>query len=599
MVDLKKILKPYSDLTGEKTLYSSKDDTKNKKEGMISKIKKKEFFFIKKEKQKKEEEKTPKEIKLKLNKIEPIKEKDYHLTFGPLTKILTMMKKDFKLLLRSKTSSLIVIFGPLILILLLGFSFNTSSIYDIKIGTYSESYSELTNNLIQNLNDQQYKTIKADSEKECIDKVKFGEYHVCAIFPKDMAVSNEADNLIRFYVDKSRMNVAYLISGTIFSRVISESSKLSKSLTGEILSVVDSTKTTLTSNKGRLDEVITKNKENSQKVVNLKTEFDGLDLSLDVNSVNLTQIEDAVDEVQNKTNLSTRTFKPINDAIDDLSIGLSLLKEEVKNSITLKSNTIKSLSEIKSLMSDENIAMSHLQSSIDSVLTNINNIAVTNTENIVEPIKTTIEPVSAEKTHLSYMFPTLIVLVIMFISLLLSSSMVLREKLDKAYFRNFITPTNDIWFLIGGYLTSIFIIMLQVAIICGVVVYFTGIATSTILNLLVILLVVCSVFIFIGTFIGYLFNSEETSTLAAISLGSIMLFFSSTVLPIEALPAYIREITKYNPFVLSEEIIRKVMLFGEELAQLQEPLLVLGGFIIGLFILSWITREVKKMRYTF
>jgi len=594
MVDFRKVLRPYADLTGEKMKDSS---SKEPKEGIISKMKKKEFSFMaKEEKEVEKKEETPAEIKIRPNKILPIKTGDYHLNLGPFTKILAMIKKDIKLLLRSKTSSLIVILGPLLLILLLGLSFNTSGIYDIKIGTYSESYSELTNNLIQNLNDQQYKTIKTDSEQDCIDKVKFGEYQVCAVFPKDMQVSNEANNMIKFHVDESRMNIAYLISNTIFAKVLSESSKLSKSLTGEIISVIDSTQTTLTANKGRLDEIITKNKDNSQNVVNLKTEFDGLDLSLNVNSVNMTQLEFAVDEVQNKTNMSTSNLRPINDAIDDLSLGLIILKAEVSNSLALKASTVKSLGEIKSLLSDENLAMSHIQSSVDSVLTNINNIAVTDTENIVEPIKTTIEPVLSEKTHLSYMFPTLIVLVIMFISLLLSSSMILREKLDKSYLRNFITPTNDVLFLIGGYLTNIFIIMLQVVIICGVVVYFTSLATTTIINLFAILLLVCSVFIFIGTVIGYLFNSEETSTLAAISLGSIMLFFSSTILPVETLPIYIRDIIKYNPFVLCEELIRKVMLFGQTLESLQEPLIILGGFVVGLFILSLIVRRINKRR---
>jgi len=586
--------KSYSDLTGEKA--SSKP--KEKKEGFFSRINKKEFAFINKE-MKNEKKDVTKEIKIKPNKIKPIKEKKYNFhIFGFLVKLLAMMKKDLLLLLRSKTSSLIVILGPLVLILLLGISFNTSSIYDIKIGTYSESYSELTDNLMQNLNDQNYKTIKTNSEQECIDNIKLGEFHVCAIFPKDMKVGDDQENLIKFYVDKSRMNVAYLISGTIFSKVSSESSKLSKSLTGNVMSVIESTKGTLGSDKGKVDELISKNKENSQKVVNLKTQFDILDLSLDVESVNLTGLEAGIGEVKNKTNLSSRTFSPINDAVDDLSMWLTILKEEAKTSLALKSSTLQSLGDIKTLMADENIALSNIKASVDSIVTNINNIAVTDIENIVEPIKTTIESVSSEKTHLSYMFPTLIVLVIMFISLLLASSMVMREKLDKAYFRNFITPTNDFLFLVGNYLTNVFIIMLQAVIISGAVVYFTNIAIPTTLNLLVILFVICSVFVIIGTFVGYLFNSEETSTLAAISLGSIMLFFSNTVLPIETLPSYIREIVKYNPFVLSEEIIRKVMLFGKGLEQVYEPMLILVGVFVGLFVLSWFTRNFKKKRYS-
>jgi len=40
------------------------------------------------------------------------------------------------------------------------------------------------------------------------------------------------------------------------------------------------------------------------------------------------------------------------------------------------------------------------------------------------------------------------------------------------------------------------------------------------------------------------------------------------------------------------------MLFGENIQNLSEPLLILAGFVVGLFILSWFTREFKRMRYS-
>ena len=70
------------------------------------------------------------------------------------------------------------------------------------------------------------------------------------------------------------------------------------------------------------------------------------------------------------------------------------------------------------------------------------------------PIKTNIEPIVAEKTHLSNMFPTLVILIIMFIGLLLASTLVVREKTSASYFRNFITPTSDGMFMFGDYLTN-------------------------------------------------------------------------------------------------------------------------------------------------
>ena len=67
-------------------------------------------------------------------------------------KLIEIIKKNFRLLIRSKSSALIVLLGPLLLILLISMAFNTSSLYDIKIGTYSGEYSELSNSIIEKLN---------------------------------------------------------------------------------------------------------------------------------------------------------------------------------------------------------------------------------------------------------------------------------------------------------------------------------------------------------------------------------------------------------------------------------------------------------------
>src|SRR3989344_3893149 len=115
-----------------------------------------------------------------------------------LAKLWDLIKKDFKILMRSKSSALIIIFGPLLLILLLGFAFNTSGDYHIKIGVYSETYSELTENILAQLKTN-YDVRKIDTKDDCINQIKTGNVHVCLIFPSDMQVGNDNANEIEFY----------------------------------------------------------------------------------------------------------------------------------------------------------------------------------------------------------------------------------------------------------------------------------------------------------------------------------------------------------------------------------------------------------------
>ncbi len=117
---------------------------------------------------------------------------------------------------------------------------------------------------------------------------------------------------------------------------------------------------------------------------------------------------------------------------------------------------------------------------------------------------------------------------------------------------------------------------------------------SVMASLSLAIFIIASVFILLGMLIGYLFKTEETSTLAAISVSSILLFFSNTILPTESLPSAFREMIKYNPFVLSESIIKKILLFNADLGLVANSLYVLIGLFAILFVVGYISRELTK-----
>ena len=162
-------------------------------------------------------------------------------------KVFKIVKKDFKILVRSKSSALIVLFGPLLLILLVGLAFNTTSLQGIKLGVYSESYNDLSNDILKGMEDEQYKITRTATEQECRDGVKSGVYHVCVKLPANLEIKNDAQNTITFIVDESRVNLVYAIKGTINSRVGEKSKELSRGLTGNLVTQLENAKTELSS----------------------------------------------------------------------------------------------------------------------------------------------------------------------------------------------------------------------------------------------------------------------------------------------------------------------------------------------------------------
>ena len=488
-----------------------------------------------------------------------------------MIKIFEIVKKNFLLLVRSKTSALIVLFGPLILMLLIGFAFNTSSLYDIKVGTYSSGYSELSNSVVDKLKDDKFIVLKMESEESCIDKIRSGDIHVCTIFPANLNV--KSSDKITFYVDKSRLNFVYIILDRISSQIATKSTELSTALTNRLLSSINNA-----------NEKLDTSKKISGDLESVKGDLGKIDATYTV-----ANFSDLRAEAKRVANISSTSDTKI----------LSLIKdaETNYNGISSKLDTIStSVKTVTTTLGGNINTAKELETSIKTVKDDINSIEIKDVSRIVSPISTEIKPISAESTNLSYTFPTLVLLVILFAGLFLGSTSVMEEKTSKAYFRNFITPTKDILFVISQYLSNVMIILLQLLIIFAVMLLITkaSLSATLLLNVFIILFLTGSVFILLGMVIGYLFKSSETANLGAISLGALSLFFSNTILPIETLPGTLREIVQFNPFILGETSLKKIILFNENLSGVWLQVAILFAFVVFLFFAAYYTRELTK-----
>src|SRR3989344_4488030 len=96
-----------------------------------------------------------------------------------------LIVKNFKLILRSKMSILMLVLVPALLIFLLGLAFGQSSSYTLSMGIYSEKYSELTNSFVDQLNEKNFRVTKHNTEWDCIEAIKDGKSNICVKFPPD------------------------------------------------------------------------------------------------------------------------------------------------------------------------------------------------------------------------------------------------------------------------------------------------------------------------------------------------------------------------------------------------------------------------------
>ncbi len=549
-------------------------------------------------------------------------------------KIPKITRKNLKLLLRSKTSLLVIIFGPLLIMLLVGFAFNNPAASKLNIGYYANEKTNLTYSFIDALNtNANFDVLEYPLATGCTDMIEQGKVHICIIFPDAFSIENNKTNEILFYVDQSRANFVYAVIDTVSSKVQMTSNKLSYQMTNDLLTVISHTKT--------------KNSDNLLKIIRMKNLINEISTDSDsiktgMNSLNFTKsstnseslstssidsdLEDLESKIENLIDAAedvscdsgfagnlTATYEPeianalntTNTDLDALSIlvanvatEITKLNQKLDVAKTTTTDSVTKLTDIQSKLSEIKTDIDSMKTSIESLNAEINALKVTSAESIVNPITTTIKPVSAKTNNLNFIFPYVIILIIVFISIMLSSTMIIMEKNSKAYFRTFTTPTKAITFITSIFLTNVLVVVVQLFFILILAYYF--LQTSILANIGLTLLVITgaiTLFTLLGMIIGYMFKSQEAATMASISVGSVLLFLSNLILPLETMSVYIQEAAKYNPYVVASELLKKITLFNSTFTEVHFDFMLLGLYILIALVLVFVVERISRVQY--
>lgn len=555
-----------------------------------------------------------------------------------MKRLWLLTKKNLKLLIRSKSSALIIFFAPLLIILILGLSYNTSSKYGLNIGVYSTSFTEEVNSFISSLQEKEYKIVKYETSlEECVEDIKLGFIHTCVSIPESLQIEENKPKEIVFYIDPSKINLVWAIQEDLGNKFNLKAQELSQELAQNILTSLIETKTKVSEKSTELNSVKEKSVAASASTETLTENLGKIDLSMPttaydtafvaalknnlsseiesglsevtaainaVESANIssgkTQIKTALNSIDEKLNLAlalvqgngTNSLEEVVVLIASLEQDLTSTKTKLTSASEAIGSTTTSLSATTEMIKGSIASLEGVQQGLEEIKSNLESQKVTDASVVSAPLITKIEKVSPEKSYLNYMFPVLLVLVIMFSSLLLGTTLVMMEKNSPAFFRNYFVPLKKGMFVLSIYLTNLIITLIQIVVILGVALFFLKENPLVMLPIALILLLSSSVFTFLGMSLGYLFKSEETGVLASISLGSFLLFMSGVVLPLESVSPLLRKITYYNPFVISEKIIRELFLFSASFKVIWVDVVTLIGYSVVLFVIILIIERI-------
>jgi len=368
-----------------------------------------------------------------------------------------------------------------------------------------------------------------------------------------------------------------------------QSSEISSEIVRKILEVLDSINKEAGQRGITINNLGDANAQELSKLESVISDFGALDLS--PSYYNKSSISDAISSLASQ-NIS---ISVLNSSVNNMINAYQSAAAKIDNARSKTGELSSGVGDVRNKLLEDKGRIDSLKGSISSISTSIATVKITNVESIVQPIHISIEPLSQTKNYLAYIFPSLVSVIVMFISILMSSSAVIHERKTNAYFRNFIAPTSDFLLLIGRYLTLLLVIASEIALILLLGSFFLkGIPIATLVLLGSILLLEATLFIFVGMFLGYMFETSESVTISAISVSTILLFISNIVLPVELMSGFLRSVVKFNPLVVTEGIIKKILLFGSGFSMFSNMFVMLTVFAGSFFVLTLLMWQLNK-----
>jgi ABC-type multidrug transport system permease subunit len=565
-------------------------------------------------------------------------------------KIVKLIAKNFRILLRSRSAALIILFGPLFIMILAGMAFNNANSFELRVGILSNVDTE-TSQLFTNSLSKEYAVIDFDDIDVCIDSVRSGSNHACIVYPDDFIIEQGKLNDIELFVDTSKTNIVDLIEQSLGNIISIEGGKISTDLTTKLVNTIDATVASLEEDReiflGALHQksliIVTGLTDISNQVGNLNLSYDKDKISLEGVSLVSKSIESYAGNIKSDAEGISDVTDDLADDVINLNISGSLnsVAEDAKDDVdTIEAAMASDMESIEALQNDilhmvsnaernldalsvqldgakvqnakiiKDISLQktelgvlkqtliNFELSVNNTLAQLSGVEITNIASIVHPITITPRTVVGNISKLNFIFPTLMMLVIMFVSIMLSSTLIIMEKLSPARFRVFMTPTKEITFLLATFLTVVIIILLQIVIVALVAqLGFNIMILQNIITTLLVLFFASFIFIFIGMCIGYIFSTEQTAILGAISVGSLFLLISDLILPLESMPALMQGIIEKTPFVLSTNVLRQTIIFNTPIAAVQTDFIWMVLYALTLFLLIIAVHKIASILF--
>ena len=540
-------------------------------------------------------------------------------------KLIKLIKKNLKLFKRDRRTLVLITIAPVLILLILGNVFgqttSSKSITGLKLGLCDLDKEDneilLPFSEIENLGEN-----CSDAARE---KVAKGKIRASLIIPEDFSnnIREGYGSELIFYVDNSKTQTAIMATDAIKAlvqdlnekigvefiqnawnrlnelntnlKIIVEHLTLIKEQTNELQGKINELN-------NKINEIDTEELEN--KIYDINNTLSNYPLSNITITSNITEEIVILETFYDNNCPGTLTIEQcstINSTINNLKeINSILVQKEAEINSILSSLNITTISEQTELIIEtkENIT-EELKLLNQTVFDYSNNLIILIDElnettqlldiytsrepkNIVRAITLNEEKVFGEKTYFDFLAPGLILVLLLFTILLVSSSNIVYERKIGTLARTLLSPTTIPMFLLAKTIFFFIISTIEIVVMLLTIKLF-GITISTNSTVLLILFLTSLNFIFIGLMLGGFSSSENTALLSSLVIALPMLFLSGLFFPFEIMPKFMKSIGTNLPLTLGVESLDKIITYSSNIENIVILKIIVITFILSLF----------------
>ncbi len=568
--------------------------------------------------------------------------------------IKRLFLKNVEVFLGKRSSFIIFSLIPIFIILLFCLFYFNNNAFSVSVGYSDASQNPLSLSYIKEL-EKDFSLRKFDSKEACRSSIERGITHICIYFPENFVIENNHKNDVMIEIDTSKKNVKEVVENLVLTSLNSHSKNLQLQVTQNLSNAfldnselllnqsenidvllsltnkIDENQRVISGHMIKLPSVASLDDIDPEKIAEYGTKFkedfvDFANLSLDYVGDSISSLDNLSDLVSD-AGLNSSSEGKIKDLIDDVeanvvavenriysinsSYSLRKLIEQVgllEGEVSSMGKNVEELSdkitgELDELNSNTNKAISNLKELNETntlMLANVGLVNVTDSQALVNPVSFTTKSVIPENSNFSSFFPTLLLSLIVLVSLSFGSFMVLAEKKSPARVRNFLTKNSSFSFLVSDMITIMLLVFLQVFFIS--IIYFSvflKMFSSRIFILYFFIVFMIAVFTLLGIIIGKLSFSDMSNLLFLFFIVIILFVISGVFLPLELLSGTLASIFEYNPFLLSESVIRKILLFNAGFKVYIFDVLYLLIYVFVFFLVALFIESFQKKRRVF